>query len=59
MTYRELLKELQEISDEQLDQRVTVHVEFMDEYYPVEGVCVAVEDVGDAGHVVLATGDYG
>ncbi len=57
LTYRELLEELKKLSQAQLEQNVTVHLTEVDEFVPVYGVCVAVEDecdVLDAGHIVLA-----
>ena len=59
MTYKELLEELRTVSREQLNQDVAVHLMSEDEYYPVQAVCVAVEnecDVLDEGHLVLAAG---
>ena len=59
MTYKELLEELRTASEEQLNQDVSVHLMDDDEYYPVQAVCVAVENecnVLDAGHLVLAAG---
>ena len=58
MTYRELLEELKTVSAEQLDQQVAVHLIERDEYYPVQAVCVTVEDecdVLDQGHLILAS----
>ena len=57
MTYRELLKELQELDDKRLDDEVAAHLIETDEFYPVHSVCVAVEnecDVLDQGHLILA-----
>ena len=56
MTYKELLEELRTASEEQLNQDVSVHLMDDGEYYPVQAVCVAVEnecDVLDAGHLEL------
>ena len=52
MKYRELLAELQMFDDEQLGQDVTVFDENNDEFYPVEVLEYACEeiDVLDSGH---------
>ena len=59
MRYRELLEQLSKLDDNQLDDDVPVHLTEIDEFVPVWGVCVAVEDETDevdAGHLVLAVG---
>jgi hypothetical protein len=54
MTYKELLKELQTLSTEQLGQDVTVHLSEVGEYVPVYSVCVAVGDEDeDEDQIVL------
>lgn len=54
MTYRELLKELQGLTREQLDMDVSVLTN-QDEYMPVEAVELAGEqcDVLDLGHPII------
>lgn len=55
MTYQELLKQLQDLSPEQLNQTVTVFFEY-DEYYPVVETDVTNEDdTLDAGHFILVS----
>lgn len=59
MTYKELLEELKTLTDEQLNGDVVVHLTGVDEFVPVHGVCVAVDDecdVLDQGHIVLVNG---
>jgi len=59
MTYKELLEELKTVSEKQLNQDVAVHLMDNDEYYPVQAICVAVENecaVLDEDHLVLAAG---
>lgn len=54
MTYRELLEQLEELSDEQLDQTVTVHEPYQDEYIAVVHSATTSEaDVLDADHFYL------
>ena len=56
MTYRHLLKELQELSPTQLEQDVTIHLSEVDEYVPAWAVGIAVEtDVLDEDHIVLVS----
>ena len=55
MTYKELLEELKKLNSEQLGQDVTVHLIEADEFVPVQHLGVAVEDVLDAGHIVLGS----
>lgn len=54
-TYRELKKKLDELSEEQLDQNVTLYDHDDDEYYPVTVSVTTVDytDVLDKGHAVL------
>ena len=66
MTYLELLNRLRELSDEQLNQDVTVYVSEEDEYYPLrkdyplnenitkEQGWIREVDVLDPGHVYLS-----
>ena len=45
------------LSPEQLNQTVTFHDEFDEEYYPVAGTDVTDEDdILDAGHFILIAG---
>lgn len=57
MTYGELLKELQKLSPENLNQDVTIFVSEQDEYYPLMGdypFCESqYDDVLDNGHRYL------
>ena len=61
MTYKDLLEELRTVSEEQLKQKVVIHLmsnDNNDEYYPIQSVCVAVESNCDAleeVHLVLAS----
>ena len=55
MTYKELLEKLKNLNSEQLGQDVTVHLIEVDEFVPVQYLGVAVEDVLDAGHIVLGS----
>tara|TARA_R100000664_G_C2739111_1_gene127896 strand:- start:95 stop:262 length:168 start_codon:yes stop_codon:yes gene_type:complete len=55
MTYKELLEELKNLNSEQLGQDVTLHLEVDDVFMPVQCLGVAVEDVLDAGHIVLVS----
>tara|TARA_R100001129_G_scaffold180519_2_gene158654 strand:- start:469 stop:648 length:180 start_codon:yes stop_codon:yes gene_type:complete len=56
MTYRQLLKQLYELSPQQLNQSVTVYIPD-DEYIPVHSIYVADlgQDVLDEDHIVLNT----
>jgi hypothetical protein len=55
MTYRELLKLLAEMSEEILDQNVTVFDSESKEYYPMVKYSVTKEDdVLDKGHLFLS-----
>ena len=58
MKYRQLLDELQLLSEEQLDQDVTVYVSEQDEYYalrPDYPVAISeADDVLDEDHFYLA-----
>ena len=55
MTYRELLEQLEQLTQDQLEQNVSVHLSEVDEYVPVWAVGIAVEDqsVLDEDHIVL------
>lgn len=54
LTYRTLKKYLDSLSDEQLDDNVTVYLSEYDEYYPVEAVYTSEsDDVLHSGHVYL------
>ena len=59
MTYKELLEKLKDLSVEQLNQNVTVHLTEVDEFVPVRGVWTIVVDgecdVLDEGHLILAS----
>ena len=59
MTYRELLNELKSISEEQLNQTVTVYVSG-DDYFPVDeiGVYCNTYVTLEADQLVLVTGVY-
>ena len=50
MTYRQLLANL---TEEQLDQTVTVYVVGINEYYPCHLEVTDVDDVLDEGHAYL------
>lgn len=53
-TYRELKKALEKIAPEHLDDDITIHEGFSDEYYRVETSVHATDtDVLDEGHPVL------
>ena len=59
MTYGELLKLLQDFTDEELNQTATVSVDAspmaLDEFYPVKLVYTAIDsDVLDPGHRVIS-----
>ena len=59
MKYRELIKELRAIREEQFDQDVTIHLVDDDGYYPVRALCVAVDGEDPAlskDHLVLVSG---
>lgn len=54
MTYRQLREQLNQVTDEQLDQNVTIWLMNTDEYLPVVNRFTAEEDgVLDKGHLVL------
>lgn len=50
MTYRQLLKYLQEMDDDRLDDDVILYNSDTDKYGPIENV---QEDILDDGHVVI------
>ncbi len=54
MTYRQLLEQLEDLRDEQLDQTVTVHEPYEDEYIAVAHTATT-NDVGalDEDHFYL------
>jgi hypothetical protein len=54
MTYKELLEMLSKLNQEQLNQTVTMHHHFSDEYYPVSQCGIVCDtDVLDENHFVL------
>ena len=55
MTYAQLKKYISFFTPEQLNQDVTIYVNDMDEFYPVESIQVSDEtiDVLDSDHVFL------
>ena len=56
MTYRQLLKKLQEIPNNRLDDDITIYDKTNDEYYPAFQIKEADEetqDVLDDGHIFL------
>ena len=56
LTYRELLKALNAMTEEQKDTNVTVYVENEMEFYPVKSIRTVDEtetDIVDEGHMVL------
>ena len=54
MTYKQLLAYLQAMSQERLDDNITIRDTDSDEYIPVQAIEVAdVPDVLDKGHVYL------
>ena len=54
MTYRQLLDYLQAMSQERLDDNITIRDTDSDEYIPVQAIeVVDVPDVLDKGHVYL------
>ncbi len=65
MTYRELRTKLQTLTDEQLNQDLTVRIVFnpflgvADEFYPAAGVEETGDhsDVLDSGHLVITVGE--
>lgn len=57
LTYRMLLKKLQGLHPDRLDDNVTIYVNTQDEYVPVQSAGIASEhnDVLDQGHFFLRT----
>lgn len=54
MTYKELLEFLKTLTDDELEQNVTVYLSSNDEYIPVIETDKTVEnDVLDDGHVII------
>lgn len=55
MTWRDLLRELIELTDEKLDQTCTIYLANTDEYLPITHVhTTIVDDVLDAGHFYVS-----
>lgn len=57
LTYRELKEYLNQVSEERLDDTVTICLSSIEEYYPITGIAVAEEDVLDEGHLYLQAMD--
>ncbi len=58
ITYRELLKNLQKLSEDQLDSDVTVELGLSDECFPAEfRICGEEHDVLDEDHPVIYVKD--
>lgn len=57
MTYNELLVALKTLSNEQLNQTVTVYDSVIDEYKPANFGITLESDVLDNNHAVLVTGE--
>ena len=58
MTYRELIQELNSLSEDRLDDSVCVHMPDDDEYYQISTLVYAVEgecSLLNQGHPILAT----
>tara|TARA_Y100000592_G_C5289168_1_gene230003 strand:+ start:464 stop:628 length:165 start_codon:yes stop_codon:yes gene_type:complete len=53
MTYRDLLEQLITLTPEQLGQDVSIHTTEADEFTPVDGLGVAVDDGTDVDRIVL------
>jgi vacuolar-type H+-ATPase subunit E/Vma4 len=56
MTYRQLLKVIQNIPDNYLDDDVTIYIKQEDEYFAASGTEIADEatnDVLDPGHLFI------
>ena len=56
MTYQQLIDQLQQLTDEQLQQDVTIYDESIDEYFALKVELVETTDVCDVldpGHVVI------
>ncbi len=60
LTYRELRNVLNQVSEKQLDQNVTVFVAPQDEMYPVGLIETSSDkqDILDPGHLVLIVREY-
>lgn len=52
-TYRQLLKRLNELPDERLDDNISVYSAREEEYIPVTSIYITETDVLDKGHLVL------
>lgn len=58
MTYKELIAELQQLSEEQLNTDVTIFVRGVEEFYPAsDAIYLSTED-DDAGQVLDANHPY-
>ena len=58
MTYLEMLKELQKLTDEQLSHSATVYISADDEFLPVRSIYTVEEcDVLDTGSTAISTGE--
>jgi hypothetical protein len=53
ITYRQLLKKLQTLNEEQLNQTATVSLDISNEIVAIECISEAVSDVLDEGHIIL------
>jgi hypothetical protein len=57
MTYKELIAELQQLSEEQLNTDVTIFVRGVEEFYPASsGIYLSTDD--DAGQILDANHPY-
>lgn len=52
-TYRKLLKKLQQLPDNQLDDDVTVYIKDQDEYIAATGADLCDDGVLDDGHLFI------
>lgn len=53
MKYKELLKVLESLPKERLEDTVTVYEPYEDEYIAVIDACNAISDVLDESHLIL------
>lgn len=56
MTYKDLLEELNKLTEEQLNQTVTIYEPYQDEYIAAVDTCVSTEfecDALDEGHFYI------
>lgn len=59
MRYRELREALDSLTPDQLEQDVMLFMSWVDSYYSIEGIGVAVNtDVLDDDHIVLTVGGH-